>query len=369
MAGSGAATGAAAAALAAQHKGGNAALMDVDEGEGEEGRAVLVGERPAPAHLKRLLAAQNTLMMKSGPTRQVQTQQTPQGPPRWQAPGPSAAGAGACGRTSNNLAHQDPPSLALPTPAATAHQLLLLVVHAAMLEAGFVLDTRAGTAGDTGDANTATAASGSTPAATGKQAAAAAAAPPQLSGPSPTVLTYQWPTLTPTPTTTQSAPSDAPLPPCTVTAVRMGRFLVLHAAVGACPGAPAAAATPSTAALPRPQGVRTVHVDAVAEVDASVVEAGGGRVSVGAFNGLGPLWVRLRDGVAQWAVAACHTAAGLDPPQGLLALPMELMLGVLGCLPVRLGGGAGRVWFVGRWGVPEGGGVRGPRTKVEGGWE
>jgi hypothetical protein len=57
-------------------------------------------------------------------------------------------------------------------------------------------------------------------------------------------------------------------------------------------------------------------------------------VSAGVFRSLRPLWVRLRDGLALALCAACHQAAGLSAPVGLLALPLELKESVLRSLEV-----------------------------------
>lgn len=307
--GAASATHSAAAAATAAAEGRMVAGTSSDAGgvmgsEGAEGMEEVDEEAgpstvecPAPSILKRLLAALHVPAPKSAAPVN---------------PHPAAGNNRANGAGKPQGASGAEPPIQLPATYSgpPAHQLLLLVLHAAMTEAGFQLSHQEPNAeGDAGAAPASGSSSnvGSPP---------AVPAVPRLPLTGPARLTYTW-----------ASADGAQLPACTVQAVRMGRFLVLHASVAT----PAPGSTDSTAAVP---AVRTLHLDAVQEVDLEVAAAGGGKLSVGVFGSFKSLWLKLRDGIAQWAVAVCHEAAGLEVPLGLMTLPIEIKLLILAALPV-----------------------------------
>ncbi|KAJ9531400.1 hypothetical protein QJQ45_006892 [Haematococcus lacustris] len=152
-----------------------------------------------------------------------------------------------------------------------------------------------------------------------------------------------------------------PLPACSILAVRLTRFLVLHGCLEAAGGGGGQAGAGGTAAAGgRPAGsqehaplgpgqgrtvvpggsssrVVTLALDTVQELRQEAVMAalaGGQPVDAGVFRALQPLWVRLRDNLAAALTAASHAAAGLPPPLGLLTLPWEVKEQVLRLLQV-----------------------------------
>ncbi|KAJ9531112.1 hypothetical protein QJQ45_000889 [Haematococcus lacustris] len=121
-----------------------------------------------------------------------------------------------------------------------------------------------------------------------------------------------------------------PLPACSILAVRLTRFLVLHGCLEAAGGGGGQAGAGGDGSSRGQASRQPAACTARACLPALLP-----RADPGVFRALQPLWVSLRDSLAAALTAASHAAAGLPPPLGLLALPWEVKEQVLRLLQAR----------------------------------